>query len=193
MTDEPDERFERRPLRDERLGSLTQQSRGKKLTTARRILFFVGIVSILANLYYFVAAKDEVRKEIDKELAKQGGRQALQFQQQGALKELEDHAVQVTKLAALIFIGVGVAFVLFGAMIYRYPVPITIMALILYIASNAVTAVFAPEMLASGAIIKIIIIVALAKSIQAAIAYEDERKKALQERDRFDDPSEEYA
>ncbi len=87
--------------------------------------------------------------------------------------------------------AVGITYILFGVYVYRFPVPITISALIIYLALQAVQAALEPESLAKGFIIKILIIVALAKSIQAAIAYEAERKREAQERPPLDEFQEE--
>ena len=57
------------------LGSLTQQARKGQLKQARGILFFIGIISLLANLFLYANAESEVRQEVDKQLAGIGGRQ----------------------------------------------------------------------------------------------------------------------
>jgi predicted RND superfamily exporter protein len=57
-------------------------------------------------------------------------------------------------------------------------VPITIISLVLYLGATAIFAYLAPETIAAGIIIKVIIIIGLAKAIQAAIAYENDRRVA---------------
>ena len=58
----------------------------------------------------------------------------------------------------------------------KYPVPITVTSLILYIGAAIVFGVIDPSTLARGIIVKIIIVVCLAKSIQAAVAYQREQE-----------------
>src|SRR5262249_4613518 len=72
----------------------------------------------------------------------------------------------------------GAIFVVLGLAVKSYPVPITITSLVLYLGATAIFALINPMTLAAGAIIKIIIIVALAKSIQTAIAYQNEEATA---------------
>lgn len=64
---------------------------------------------------------------------------------------------------------------IFGIIIKRFPVPVTITSLVLYIGAIAVSGLYDPATLAQGVIIKIIVIIALAKAIQTAIAYEKDR------------------
>ena len=76
-------------------------------------------------------------------------------------------------------IGLGVLYIVMGMFVKQYPVPLTIAALVLYIGSAAVFAILDPATLASGIIVKILIIVGLAKAVQAALAYERERKALI--------------
>jgi predicted RND superfamily exporter protein len=92
------------------------------------------------------------------------------------LQEIEDHAVQIGHLLDCGFLAVGALFIVFAFIIKQYPVPITIISLVLYLACAGVMAYLNPATLAAGAVVKIIIIVALAKSIQSARAYEAERR-----------------
>ena len=71
-------------------------------------------------------------------------------------------------------LAVGVLFVIFGFLVKAYPVPITITALVLYVGATIIFGIISPETLAAGAIIKIIIVVAMIKAIQAGIEYNKE-------------------
>src|SRR5690606_32764008 len=90
------------------------------------------------------------------------------------LQELEDSALRTTRLFQIGYIGMGVVFLIGAALIKSYPVPVTILSLTLYIGGNVITAITEPELVAKGIILKIIIIVALVKAVQAAIAYQKE-------------------
>ena len=61
-----------------------------------------------------------------------------------------------------------------------FTVAVTVSALVIYVGSAIVFGILEPESLARGLIIKIIIIVALAKAIQTAAAYQRERDAEAQ-------------
>jgi hypothetical protein len=149
------------------LGSLAQSARGKELKSARGILIVIGILTIAVNVYMFFNAENEVQAE----LAKAGAGAAVQ----PGLKET------VLALVRLIYGGtalLGMAFVVCGLLVTKFPVPATLIALVLYLGGAAVFALLNPAALASGLIIKIIIIVALVKAVQAAFAYQKETRLA---------------
>lgn len=133
-----------------KLGSLAQKARGGKLKQARLILFFIGGVSLLANIAFLVA---DLNKNVEPIIA------------------IAVHGL---------FILVSVLFIVFGALIYLFPVPITITSLVLYILVSMLDLVLKaltdPAQTVSGMIWKIIFIVALSSSIRAAVAYEKERR-----------------
>lgn len=132
-----------------KLGSLTQSGREKKLNQARTILIVIGAITIIANIA--VAAM--------------------------LLKQAPGNEGAIL-LATVPFIFLGILFVIFGFLVKKYPVPITITSLVLYIAAWLISALQDPAMLAQGIIIKIIIIVALAGAVKTAIAYEKEKAEA---------------
>jgi len=115
---------------------------------------------------------------VDKELEPFGGRANVAPEKRFELRKLEEEAAHITKVACVVFTVCGVLYLVFGCYIKLYPVAITISALILFITGNIVSAVFDPEMVLKGIIIKICIAVALAKSIQSALAFEMEQKLA---------------
>lgn len=156
------------------LGSLSQAARGKQLRTARGILLFIGVLTVVANGIFFAIAESQVDKALDEEV-QQARRQGMMVDQV-KLKEIRADAIRFVKLLQGVGIALGVVFIIFGFLVYSYPVPITITSLILYIGAGAVFGAIDPGTLLQGIIIKIIIIVALAKSIQAALAYERERQ-----------------
>lgn len=132
-----------------KLGSLAQKARGGKLKQARLILFLIGGLSLLANIAFLVA-------------------------------DLNQNVNPIIAVAVHgLFILVSVLFIVFGALIYLFPVPITITSLVLYILVSMLDLVLKamtnPPQMLSGMIWKIIFIVALASSIRAAVAYEKER------------------
>ncbi len=158
------------------LGSLAQSARQKQLKSARGILLGIGILTVLANLVYMALAESQVKAELDKEVQ--------QLSQKGMavdrakLAKIQNDAVTMTLMINGVTCGLGVVFILFGIFVNKYPVPITIAGLVLYIGAAAVFAFINPESLIQGIIIKVIIVAALVKSLQAALAYEREKSTA---------------
>ena len=160
------------PPHQPELGSLTQSVRKKGLGTARGWLIFVGIVTILWYGYQIVMFDsmfdDLVRKEQEK-----AQRQGMMIQ---VNPEMKEEARKLVNLIAGGTIALGVVFIVLGLMVYKFPVVCTVLGLILYLGGQAVFVYMEPESLARGLIMKIIIIAALVKAIQAALAYEKEER-----------------
>lgn len=141
------------------LGSLAQSSRGSSLKSTRLTLFIIGGLTLALNGYQFSNAENEV----------------------AGANVPEENFEQVLGFVRLIYaagIAIGTAFVLCAIFLEKYPVPLTILSLVLYVGSIAGFAYLEPESLVRGAIIKVIIVVSLAKSVQTALAYERERDSA---------------
>lgn len=156
------------------LGSLAQSARVKQLRTARGILFFVGILMVAINAFVMFNAESIVDSQFKKEMDRLRG-QGMVFDQ-GKVQELKKTAVQTVKLFAGVTVALGGVFIVFGFMIYQYPVPITITSLVLFIGKEAVFGMIDPMTLVQGWLIKIVIVVCLISAIKAAIAYEKERQ-----------------
>jgi len=162
--------------------------RGKQLKTSRWILFGLGILITIASLIFLLMVETIIRAENDKQLQQMGKRRAdlppavrQQFNDELASE------IRELQLRAGALMAVGVIFIGFGIFVYRLPVPITISALIVYLALLAIGTAYDPASLAKGWLVKILIVVGLAKAIQAAIAYENERRKAVRGRQNPDD------
>jgi len=153
------------------LGDLAQSARGKELKSARTIMFFVGALSVAVNMFVFSSAEGDVQKEIDKEVGKLGRGFVVDQEKVAALKS---QAVAATRLISGGGMVLGMIFVACGLLVQKHPVPATITALTLYLASMAIFGLINPASLASGLIIKIFIVVGLFKAVQAAIAYQKE-------------------
>ena len=160
-----------------RLGNLAQAARGKELKNARGIMLFVGIVSILANGYFFTAAASNVQEEIDKELGKLGPTFVVDPVK---LAQVKSQAVRTTRLIAFGGMLLGGVFVACGLLVERHPVPITVTALTLYLGGNAVFGMLNPASLGAGWFMKIFIVIALFKAVQAAFAYQKEMATAAE-------------
>ena len=133
----------------------------------------IGVLTVVVNLFFVLAAESQVKEAIDKQV-QEGRRKGLVFDQK-KLADIQAHAVTLTKLINGGAVALGVLFIVFGLIVDKYPVPITITGLVLYVGAAAVFGLISPETLVQGIVIKIIIIAALAKSIQSALAYEREK------------------
>ncbi len=156
------------------LGSLAQAARSKQLNSARTILLFVGILTVLVNGMFVFMAESMVSKQFNLELADLH-RQGMEIDNE-KFEELRADAIQSTKLINGVGLAIGIAFIVLGLNVKKYPVPMTITGLVLYLGSAAVFGMIDPSTLAGGFIIKILIIVGLFKAVQSAIAYEREAK-----------------
>ncbi len=157
------------------LGSLAQSARLKQLNSARAILFFIGITTLAFNVFLYLHAPKEVDDVIQAEVQKAGP--GMVFDP----VKLEEAKSSILLTVRLIYGGtaaLGVLFIIFGIIIKRFPVPVTVLGLVLYLGSNAVFAYLNPETLRMGIVLKIIFIVALFKAIQAAMEYQKEVRAA---------------
>jgi len=163
----------------QKLGSLAQAARGKQLNQARGILLFVGILTIIVNGIFLFLLPSQIKQGIDKETA--DARAKGMVVDQAKLEGIENQALVTGYAIQGIAIALGVVFVILGLIIKMFPVPVTVIGLVLYVLANIGFGILDPTTLARGAIFKIIIVVALAKAIQSAIAYERERAASAAE------------
>lgn len=147
------------------LGSLAQAVRDKSLREARNLLVVIGLINIVVNSIAVASFRDQVHKE------------AADRQAKG---QLIDHnkleaVIRAGQVSIGAFVVLGVVYLLLGLMVRAYPVPITITAFVIYVAVNVIVAVADPSVLATGFIFKIIVVAALVKAIQAALAYQRDK------------------
>lgn len=158
------------------LGSLAQSARKKELKSARWILIVIGILTIVVNVGFVASARSIVDKEIDAEL------QSIRLQgmvvDEAEVERVRESSLRSVVVANGIAIGIGVLYILFGILVYRWPAPITIASLVIYIGSAAAYGVIDPTTLSRGWIVKIFIVAGLFKAVQAAIASEKEKDDA---------------
>lgn len=136
------------------LGSLGQSARKKKLNQTRGLLIGVGALMILLNVFDIVQIPDFVKKGMPAAL------------------------VNLVYLIDGGFICLGAIFIVLGLLIHAHPVPVTILALVLFVGWYFITGLLLPLMFVQGIILKIIVVVALAKAIQTAVAYQKEEQEA---------------
>ncbi|HTU21786.1 MAG TPA: hypothetical protein VMG10_27355 [Gemmataceae bacterium] len=154
-----------------KLGSLAQKARGKKLKEARGILFVIGGLTILFNGIFLFMVPHFVGDALNQEISKQGGVNRVD---PVLVEQARTEMLALNYTITGLFFGMGILFVVFGALVYRFPLAMTITSLVLYLLATLAMVLVNPAALASGAIVRIIFIVALAKSIRSAYAYEKE-------------------
>jgi hypothetical protein len=160
-----------------RMGNLAQSARGGALKNARGIMLVVGILSVLANAFFYASVESNVQEEIDKELKKLGPGFVVDPVK---LAEVKGQAVRATKLINGGGVVLGLLFIGCGILVQKHPVPMTITALALYLGGNAIFGFINPASLAAGLIVKIFIVIGLFKAVQAAIAYQKELTTAAE-------------
>jgi hypothetical protein len=144
------------------LGSLAQSARLKHLNTARWVLISIGILTILVNGVLLATVRQTTMAEIRKK------NMVIVDQDQF------EKGLMTARLIMAVPIVLGVVFVILGILVKTYPVPITITALVLYVVATLGFGMLEPQTLAQGIIVKVIIVVALIKAVQAALAYQRE-------------------
>ncbi len=147
------------------LKSLGQEARKSSLNKARWIMIVIGIITIAYNLFEYSRLDEDIRKELKKQNLVANAQQ---------MEEIKSYA----RMFLYVFLGLGALFVVMGIIVNQFPVPITIAALVLYVGGQAFTAYLNPATLAQGWLIKILFIAGLWQAIQAAFAYEKERRMA---------------
>ena len=149
------------------MGSLAQAARKQRLRSARFILIGIGILQIIVSLILISIIPSRVDEEI-RELREQG---------HDVPRELRDQVIRTNRLLNSIPLAAGITFVVFGLAVYAKPVPITIASVIIYVGCNALFIFLEPSTITRGIILKIIIVVALVRAVQTAIAFEQERRR----------------
>ncbi len=145
----------------EPLGSLAQAARGKQLKQAQRILIVIGVLTMAVNGFLLFKLPSEIQQAIQQNQVAPAD--VAQFRQAATFS-----GYLLYGLPALL----GLLFVVFGLIINRFPVPITVTSLVLYVLATAAFGFLEPATLAQGFVVKIIIIFALVRAIMAARAFQ---------------------
>lgn len=158
-----------------KLQSLAQAARTNQLKQIRGTLLAVGIIIIIWHVIDLVSLPGQVRAAMAK----------------GAMPAANaPGAANPETLAYALGIGidggaivVGLLFILFGVLVSYYPVPITIAALIVY---TLMTIACLPIMILGLGVqsvvvivVRIMFIIALAKAVMTAFAYQREQREQL--------------
>lgn len=157
------------------LPSLSQSVRSKELRTARNVLVIVGVLTVAVNLFFFTQAEQAVDSQI-RDLQING---QLQNASPSQVAELRSQAIRMVKLIHGGTVALGAVFIVLGLAVKSFPVPATVLGLILYLAGIAVFAAINPASLVQGIIFKIIIVVCLFQSVKSALAHQRQERASL--------------
>ena len=153
------------------LGSLAQSARLKRLKTAQIILLILGGLILAVNAVQYPGLEAAVDEELNKLVQAQGPGAFIDPQARQAV-------VNITRAFVIGMMGLGVVFLVCAALVKRYPIPTTLLSLVLLIGMWAVLGFINPLTLVQGLLLKLVALVGLVKAVQSAFAYEAERKAA---------------
>jgi len=160
------------------VGSLAQSARFKRLKIARRILLTVGILTVGFNLLVFSIIGLRVDRSLDALVA---GLTHHGHPVDGAkLERLKGSETRAAQLMTLGVMAVGMFYIVLSCVIKTFPVLATISALVIYVGTTIVFTILAPKLPSIYQLsdfisiaLKLAIIVALFKAVQAAMGYQN--------------------
>ncbi|MEW4491115.1 hypothetical protein AB1L42_23775 [Thalassoglobus sp. JC818] len=118
-------------LDDDNLGSLAQSARSNHLKNARIMMYVLGTLMLIVSVTQFFIAELIVDNQIKLELANISGR-GVDIDQQ-RVQRIREETVTLTKVVSVISSIAGVILLVLGYQVYNYPVPCTVLALVLYL------------------------------------------------------------
>ena len=151
-----------------RLGSLAQSARIKELNNARNMMFLAAALLVILSVVELATLRGQANQFIRQNPGKLPPNVNVQ--------QFEDLIVLFGRIFAVGIMALGGIYVVFGFLVKKFPVPITIIGLCIYVVFNLVLAVLNPATLGQWWVLKLIIIVGLAKGIQSAVVYQKEKR-----------------
>ncbi len=130
------------------LGSLAQSARDKQLRQAQVTLIVIGILTMGLNGFLLYNLPNEIEQAIVQNNV--GFDQQAQFRQNIRLYGYLIYGIPVL---------LGLVFIVLGLIVKKFPVPITIAGLVLYVGAGLVFGLLNPASLGQGLIVKIIIVI----------------------------------
>ncbi len=139
-----------------------QRKRGQgeaagSLGTAQITLILVGLLTIALNAFLLINSTNEVE----------------QVMKEGEVGMSREALLQFVQIFYGSFIAVGVVLILLGALLYQFPLFCPLAGLLVYLLAMGVSAVIDPMSLIKGIIIKVLVIIALAKAVNDGAYYHD--------------------
>lgn len=165
---------ERKEAPRKKLGSLATQQHQQHIKSARGIIMFVAIVTLIFAAYQWYTLSDIIQK-FETDLAKLRNDPTM-IVDENVVKQNRD----IFATAKMQVFGIAITgFIFFGIFFWvpHNPFAACLTALIIYVASHLVDAVLDPTSLQRGIIIKILFVIALTQGVKSGLAY-----KRLQEK-----------
>ena len=147
------------------LGSLAQTARNKHLKQARNTLLIVGILMAAVQTLMFFAETGQVTQELKKSI-----------QDPVQLKQAETTAMVFLFVFHAAAVGVGLILVVLAFLVQKFPVPTTVIALVLFLGMQLIFVLIDIRNIYLGWWIKLIVVVALVKALQAGLAAQKEAR-----------------
>jgi hypothetical protein len=166
------------------MASLSQAARKKQLRIARNILFLLGVVKIVISAYFFSTIDAKVNENVQQQV--QHALQRGKIMGKEEIAQATERAKNIERIIWGVAGAMGGVFVFFGLMVKRYPVPITVSSLLLYLLTTAVFGIIEPLSLMEVLFFKIFAVFALMRSVQAAFAYQRMESSTSPDADRVD-------
>src|SRR6187401_2511237 len=137
----------------------------KELKSARTVLIVVGVIQLLVGAFELSRARQEFDRGIEQAVKERGPEFVVD--RAAADRLFDENKVLVYALVSIPVV-LGVFFLVMAAIVFRFPVGVTLSSLIVYIVAHVATAVVDPTQIASGIILKVIFIVILVKAYKSA-------------------------
>jgi hypothetical protein len=176
-----DEHFddEERP----KLQSLAQAARGNQLKQVRGTLLAIGILLMIWNVIQLFMIPGEVRAG----LAKQGPLVVAP-----GMPDAENIALVLSYSLVGANIVLAIVFIVLGALVQHYPVPITIISLGLFVLQSVLCFFFSLGPGSVGFVVfRVIFIIALVKAVRTAFAFQSEQRAVAYDDDAWADEEDE--
>lgn len=150
-----------------KLGSLAQSARAKHIKQAKMALLIVGVLYTLVHGFQWMNLDNEMNQERAKAAAR------------GMYIINEAEVYRNAKITCATASLLGIFMIIMGVIVPTSPLPCCISALTLFILAHLGLAFLNPINLLAGIIVKVIVIAALIKAIQAASASEKDKQRAM--------------
>jgi hypothetical protein len=139
----------------------------KELKSARTVLIVVGVIQLLFGAFLLSQIRKSYDDAVKAEVAKQGPGFVVD-------KELADANFEEQKTFLYAMHSIPIAFAVFlfvmAALVFKFPVGVTLASLITFVVVHAADAIADPTALAKGIILKVIFIMVLWKAYKSARA-----------------------
>jgi hypothetical protein len=141
---------------------------------ARKWLLAVAIITLLSGLLFYAINKQEVEKEIDQVTRQVRGIDPAEldrrFQQNIGMtfQDAIDHDRGMVNLLLAVNLALSAGYLVLWAWAKRKPLPAAIIALIMFVTTVVISAVYDPSSIHQGIIVKIFFTLALVRAITAA-------------------------